>query len=289
MAKFLIIVCFIAIAIFTIVALYKHFTTKSRIKNAFKTGSVCVYGPKGYGKDVLFSTMISSRKEPYFANLDYGYDYNHIEIKELELDNNDYHSFIKGEIELCKKNEKLESRDIYISDAGVYLPSQADSFLHKTYPSLPITYALSRHLWNNGIHANAQRLERIWKALREQADYYVRLRKRRLKLPFVIVIFTTEYDKYDSALQNLNPMKNTLFNKYSKAETELYKAKHGFIKNGLIIVSKRSLKYDSRAFHKIIYGVEAPRKENLWKNLLKRLKQSVTPLLNLLRKRKRKK
>lgn len=273
MAKFLIIVGLIGLSIFLIVVIYKHITTKKRIKDAFKTGSVCVYGPKGYGKDVLFSTMISSRKEPYFANLDYGYDYNHIEIKELELENNNYNSFIKGEINICKKNDKLEGHDIYISDAGVYLPSQADSLLHKTYPSLPITYALSRHLWDNGIHANAQRLERIWKALREQADYYVRLRKRRLKLPFFIVIFTTEYDKYDSALQNLNPMKNTLFNKYSKAEMELYKAKHGFIKNGLIIVRKSTLKYDSRAFHKIIYGVEAPRKELLWRKVQKKLSQ----------------
>lgn len=271
MAKFLIIIGLIAFGIFMIVVLYKHFTTKKRIKDAFKTGSVCVYGPKGYGKDILFSTMISSRKEPYFANYNYGGQYNHIEIKELELEGNDYHSFINGTIKLCKKNEKLEGHDIYISDAGVYLPSQADSYLHKVYPSLPITYALSRHLWNNGIHANAQRLERIWKALREQADYYVRLRKRRLKLPFVIVIFTTEYDKYDSALQNLNPMKNTLFNKYSKAELELYKAKHGFIKNGLIIVRKSTLKYDSRAFHKIIYGVDAPKKETLWQKLTKRL------------------
>lgn len=289
MAKIIIFLCLIALAIFMIVVLYKHFTTKTRIKSAFTNGNVCVYGPKGYGKDVLFQYVINIRKDTYFANYNYGGDYNHIDIKEMELGENTYNNFIKGDVIRCDKNHKLENHDIYISDCGVYLPSQCDSILHKIYPSLPISYALSRHLWNNGIHANAQRLERIWKALREQADYYIRLRKRRLKLPFFLVIFTTEYEKYDSALQNLNPMRNTLFNKYSKAEKELYLAKHGFIKNGLLIVRKSILQYDSRAFHKIIFGENAPRKETLWKRLLQHLKKkgaSLKDTWKALRKRK---
>ena len=274
--KVIIILVLIALAIFLIVILVKHFLTKSRIKSAFANGSCCVYGRKGYGKDVLFAEMIKARNEKYFSNLDYGYDFEHIDIKELELKPNDYHHFINGQIEKVEKNEKLEGHDIYISDAGVYLPSQFDSYLHKVYPSLPIFYALSRHLYNNGIHANAQSLGRIWKALREQADYYILLRKRCLKLPFFIVLFTTEYQRYESAQQELAPMKNTLFNKYSKAEVEKYKAQHGFIQNGLLIVPKCHLKYDSRAFHEIIFKDKAPRKEKLtWlKNLFKRSKKN---------------
>lgn len=267
----LIIIVLIALAIFIIVVLFKHFTTKSRIKNAFIEGSVMVSGRKRFGKDILFQTMINARKEPYFANIDYGGDYNHIDMKELLLGSNTYINFINGNVHQCSKNNKLEAHDVYISDGGIYLPSQADSLLHKIYPSLPITYALSGHLYANGIHVNTQRLDRVWKALREQADYFVLMRKRCLKLPFFIVLFTTEYTKYDSALQELAPMKNSLFNKYSKAEKELYKAKHGFIKDGLIIVSKRSLHYDTRAFHKVIYGAEAPRKETLWSKLKSKL------------------
>lgn len=270
MASFIIIVGLIALAIFLLVVLYKHFTTKSRIKKAFIEGNVMVSGRKGFGKDVLFSTMINSRKEPYFANINYGGNYTHITFKELLLGDNTYNNFIYGNVKPCEKNTHLETHDIYISDGGIYLPSQADSVLHKAYPSLPITYALSRHLFNNGLHVNTQRLDRVWKALREQADYFVLMRKRCLKLPFLIVLFTTEYTKYDSALQELAPMKNTLFNKYSKAEQNLYKAKHGFIKDGLIIVTKRSLHYDTRAFHKVIYGEEAPRKETLCQKVKKK-------------------
>lgn len=272
MAKVITIILLISLSIFLLVILFKHFTTKKRIKTAFEVGSVMVSGRKRYGKDVLFQAVINWRKETYFGNIYYGGDYHHIEMKDLLLGDNDYKSFIDGKVTQCDKIEKLEGHDIYISDGGVYLPSQMDSYLHKIYPSFPITYALSGHMYNNGIHVNTQRLDRVWKALREQADYFVRMRKRCLKLPFFIVLFTTEYDKYESAVQELSPMKSTLFNKYSKAEKELYKAQHGFIKDGLIIVSKRSLHYDTRAFHKVIFGDEAPKKEGLWKNLKKNLK-----------------
>lgn len=269
----IIIIALVIIAIALLVILYKHYTTKKRIKQAFIDGSVMVSGRKRFGKDVLFQTMINARHEPYFANISYGGEYTHIDMKELLLGENTYNNFIKGEVSICDKNELLEGHDVYISDGGVYLPSQADSLLHKLYPSLPITYALSGHLFANGIHVNTQRLDRVWKALREQADYFVLMRKRCLKLPFFIVLFTTEYTKYDSALQELSPMKSTLFNKYSKAEKDLYKAQHGFIKDGLIIVRKRSLHYDTRAFHKVIYGEEAPRKDTIWQKLKKKLKQ----------------
>lgn len=256
-----------------LVILYKHFTTKKRIKQAFIDGSVMVSGRKRFGKDILFQTMINCRKEPYFSNIDYGGQYTHIDMKEMLLGNNTYNNFIYGDVVKCNKNTSLEGKDIYISDGGIYLPSQADSVLHKVFPSLPITYALSGHLYNNGIHVNTQRLDRVWKALREQADYFVLMRKRCLKLPFFIVLFTTEYTKYESALQELAPMKSTLFNKYSKAEKEKYKALHGFIKDGLIIVCKKSLKYDTRAFHEVIYGEKAPRKESLCQRLKNKLKK----------------
>ena len=269
--KVIVIISLIGLAIFLLIVLIRHFFTRARIKSAFENGNVIVSGRKGFGKDVLFQAVINWRKSPYLSNLNYGREYNPFDIKDLELTPNTYHNFIKGDIQKVEKNERFEKTDIYISDGGVYLPSQADYLLHKTYPSLPITYALNRHLYNNGIHVNAQRIERIWKALREQADYFVLMRKRPLKLPFFLVLFTTEYDRYESARQELQPMVNTLFNKYSKAEKNLFTANHGLVKNGLIIVPKWSLKYDSRAFHRIVYGYEAQKKETLWHKLKKKV------------------
>lgn len=269
MEKFLLFGFAVLLVIFLLYVLYKHFTTKYRIKRAFIEGNVIVSGRKRYGKDILFQAVIRWRKEKYLANIDYGGKYQHLDLKELELTPNTYDNFINGDVKKVEKNPYFEKHDIYISDGGIYLPSQADSKLHKTYPSMPITYALTGHMWANGIHINAQRLERIWKSLREQADYFIRIRKRCLKLPFVFVVFTTEYEKYESAKQELNPLSSRLFNKFSKAEMDKYKAQNGFIKNGFIIVPKSYLKYDTRAFHKIIFGEEAPRKENnnLWKKL----------------------
>lgn len=267
----LIIILIIA-AIVLLVVIIKHFLTKSRVKSAFENGNVIVTGRKGYGKDILFNAVINWRKKDYHSNLNYGGNYHAFDIKDLELTPNTYHNFINGNIEKVNKNQAFEKADIYISDGGVYLPSQADYLLHKTYPSLPITYALNRHLYDNGIHVNAQRIERIWKALREQADYFILMRKRPLKLPFFMVLFTTEYDRYESAKRELQPMNNTLFNKYSKAEKDLFRANNGFVKNGLLIVRKSALKYDSRAFHEIIYGYKAPKEASIWQKLLTKLK-----------------
>ena len=267
----ILIIGLIIVAIVLIVTIVRHLLTKARIKGAFENGNVIVTGRKGYGKDVLFNAVINWRKKEYHSNLNYGGAFIPFNISELELTPNTYNDFIKGTITKVEKNDSFENSDIYISDGGVYLPSQADYLLHKIYPSLPITYALNRHQFNNGIHVNAQRIERIWKALREQADYFVLMRKRPLKLPFFLVLFTTEYDRYESARKELQPMKNTLLNKYSKAEKDLFTANNGFVKNGIIIVRKRSLHYDSRAFHEIIYGYKAPRKETLWQRLKKRL------------------
>lgn len=41
-------------------------------------------------------------------------------------------------------------------------------------------------------------------------------------------------------------------NKVSKAQYDLYCAQHGNIKNGYIIQFKSKLKYDTRAFEKIL-------------------------------------
>lgn len=261
----IIFIVLIIVSIFLIYCLVTHCTTKKEIVNRFRTGNCIVSGRKGYGKDVLFSSVINKRKDDYYANLDYTDNdkFNLIAPKQLELSPNTYENFINGNITQIKKIEGLEGKDIYFSDGGCIFPSQADSILHKAYPSLPLFFALNRHLYNNGMHINAQRLDRIWKALREQADTYILIRKRRLKLPFFIVIFTTIYDKYESALHELNPLKSRMFNKFSKAEMDKYKASNGYIRNGFIFVRKKSLKYDSRAFHKIIFGFSAPQVKRL--------------------------
>lgn len=224
---------------------------KIRVLRAFKQGNVIVFGAKGKGKDLFFQKVIEWKKrKPYFSNIFYGYKYTNISMKELDL-NNDYHNLINEGVNIIEKDYRFEKRDIYFSDVGVYLPSQYDSYLHKTYKSFPIAYALSRHLWNNNIHCNTQNLERCWKALREQADSFIWCR-RTYKLPFILIVSYVQYEKYQSALQRLLPMKKS----HSGSDKNLYNqynAANGKINKGFIILRKNKIKYDTRAFHKIFF------------------------------------
>lgn len=219
----------------------------------FKKMNVVVAGKKGTGKDLVYQAIINARKEYYYTNLPGGYggNYEHTSIKNISCEPNTYDDFIKEKVVKCKRRFK-EKCDIYISDAGVYLPSNLDSVLYKRYPSLPIYYALSRQLANHNIHANVQVFSKLWKALREQADFYV-IAKKTIKLPFFIATKCITYEKLESAERELLPIKNRVMNKYSKAEVDQYNASNGVIRVGWVIQRKRAIKYDTRAFEKLLY------------------------------------
>lgn len=239
-----------------LVFLLSAYLTKKRITNEFRRCNVIVYGKKGNGKDLLFQAVINKRKRPYYANISYGGDYTPIWANEISVAPNTYENFINNNVTIVEK-KLAERKDVYLSDGGIILPSQYDSTLYKSFPSFPVYYALSRHLSNSNVHINTQNIGRVWKALREQADYYIRCRGV-INLPFFLIIKTTEYDNYASAEKNLLPLKSRFANKFSRAETDQFEATNGFIKSGFVIVRKKSVKYDSRAYHKIIYGCPAP-------------------------------
>ena len=250
--KIIIILLVLALLIAFIWFLYVCISTKNRIVREFKHCNVIVFGKKGNGKDLLFQKVINSRKDTYFSNISYGGDYNNISLNQISVSPNTYETFINNKITKIDKNDLMENKDIYISDAGVYLPSQYDTKLYKSFPSLPIFYALSRHLYNNNVHVNTQNLSRVWKALREQADYYIKCRGV-LNLGFGLLIKTTEYEKYESALNSVEPIKALLFNKINKADIQQYVATNGFIKKGFVFIFKKQINYDTRAFSKIIF------------------------------------
>lgn len=223
------------------------------VKNKFKECNVIVSGKKGTGKDLLFQLIISKRKrENYYSNIDYGYKYHHIGLKDISVEPNTYLNFIDDDIKKIKKLHD-DKEDIYISDGGIYLPSQYDAILYKKFPSFPIYYALSRHLYLQNIHINTQNINRVWKALREQADYYIICKKVTHWLFFWLKISYITYDKYESALMNLLPMGNRFFNKFSKAEQDQFKATNGEIKKRYSFILKKKIKYDTRAFANILF------------------------------------
>lgn len=217
----------------------------------FKHCNVIVAGKKGTGKDLIFNWVIKKRRDFYYSNISYGRKHKIITLKEVSCMPNTYFNLINNKIEKQPHNFK-EKKDIYISDIGNFLPSYMDSTLYKYFPSMPLFYSLSRHLYNSNVHCNTQNIERGWKALREQADFYIQVKRTYKLFGFLFITKYYSYDRYDSAKQNLLPIKTRLLNKYSKAEVDVYNATNGEIKKGYIIQLKPSLKYNTRAFEKIL-------------------------------------
>lgn len=250
----------IIIAIATIILLFLYFKgiyNKSLLIKEFNRCNVIVAGKQGTGKDILFQTVIhAKKKEKAFTNIDYGYNTEHVEISQLSVAPNTYENFINGNIKKIPRNEEMEGKDVYISDAGIHLPSQYDSKLHKQYPSFPIYYALTRQLYDQHIHMNAQTFDRIWKVIREQGDYYIVCKRTIKLLGFIFIVRYITYEKYESAKANILPMKNRLFNKFSKAEQDQFNATNGEIKKRYIITYKWRIKYDTRAFKKVLFDLK---------------------------------
>lgn len=216
----------------------------------FEKCNVVVAGKKGTGKDLVFNKVINKRKDSYYANIKYGGKCKVISLKAVSVAPNTYKDFVNENVTKISRTFK-EGKDIYVSDGGIFLPSYMDAVLYKTYPSMPIYYALSRHLYNSNIHVNVQNYERLWKALREQSDYYVTCKKTI----HVFGIFFTKcitYDKLQSAMAGLLPIKSRLLNKYSRAEVDIYNSTNGEIRSGWVIQFKRNIYYDTRAFEKVV-------------------------------------
>ena len=255
----MIIIIILLIIVLLIILYFKR--NNAFIKNKFIDNNTIIFGVKGSGKDLLTQLVIYLRYKDkkniyYYANNDYGYNYNHCTLNDLSVYPNTFENLIDNKIYTIDKIEKRENTDVYISDAGIYLPSQYDTLLSKLYPSFPIYYAISRHLYNSNIHMNVQNLERIWKKIREQADHYI-LTKGVIDIKFLPWVFirTRYYSRYQSALEQVSPMSKVgLVNKYNRALIAEYESKYGIIKNRLCVIRKSKIKYDTRHFHKLFFG-----------------------------------
>lgn len=269
--------------------------------NSFITKIIFVYnhivfGNKGKGKDLLYQLAVikkfkkEHKKNPnkinYLSNVDYGYGYSHIKIKDLELVakiddkiySNTYKEFIDDTLTKVAKIDKYEGLPLLISDGGIIFPSNEDVYLMKRYPTFPVFFALSRQLLDMMIGINTQALNRIWIKLREQQEAYIRcnhttpLYKSALQkiwpyIPFLrkyYFINVTYYEKYESAEQGLRPfstlgmldhMGEKLKTSVAMAMKKQYESEHGVIKEFTCLVKLADVKYDTRIFHDKLYGI----------------------------------
>lgn len=252
---FLIIILMI-ILIFFIVRIRRY---KKDILTTFENGNVIVFGLKGCGKDLIFNYAINNRNENCYSNIQYNESLCTIKpISDFSVEPNTFENVLNNNVVKCKKTNK-EKTDYYISDGGIYLPSQYSNTLCKKYPSLPIYYALSRHLTNSNIHINSQYLGRVWDKLREQAAYYI-LAKKSIKIFNWIITYYNIYDTYATALAKEDKIKNSalITRAETRARIEEQAAKSGMIKSGFIIQNIKNINYDSRYFHQVFYNSKSP-------------------------------
>lgn len=218
----------------------------------YQRDSLIVFGKKGKGKTLLFSEMTRNERHGYLSNTDFHHKGGEIiKISDVNVDPNTWEDVLNGKVTKIERKD-WEAKGVYLDDAGVYLPNFADSMLKKRYPSLPIAYAVWRHLYDAPIHLNSQDVERTYKLIREQADGFIRCRGCVRILGFAF-IRCTYYEKIQSAKEALAPLGSRIFNGFSKAEADLYKAQHGDIKNFLIFAPAWRNKYDSRYFKSVFF------------------------------------
>lgn len=231
-----------------------------KVVKMFAKGSVCVTGQRGTGKDMLTANVIARRKCPYVANVDYCSDkslYQEFDYECISLSGNTYHNLLTGDI-VPYEFPYLNGSDIYLSDIGVYFPSQYCNELNKRYPSLPLFMALSRQLGDCNVHLNVQNLGRAWDKIREQSDQYITCRYCYVVFGFVLQGITI-YDRADSCQSRIKPCRvpSPLFNRTSKTMIRLHKDNfynsHGSVKNHILFYRNRS-KYDSYYFKNLLKG-----------------------------------
>lgn len=250
---------YIVLILLSILGLIIHRLNKNSkfLQKKFKDESIIVYGIKGAGKDVLFQHLINKDKKHVISNIKYKEDMTVKDFKSIfDLKGNTYLNLITDNILTVEKVKEFENSNVYISDAGIYFPSQHDAQLTKYYPSFPVYYALSRHLYNQQIHMNTQALNRVWLKIREQAGGYIRAVKT-INIGIGLITRCIYYENYDTALKNILPINKLgmiMSNNYNKAQIEQHKATYGTIKPMFIFTPKYKLKYDSRHFHEKVFG-----------------------------------
>lgn len=260
-----------------IMYLYVEAHNKRFVKEC--SGNGIIAGGRGKGKGLLLNKRINADKE-HFCNVPYNEKTTVINIKEYidSIAPNTTDNFITSSVEVVKKIDKFEGRNIYWDDVAVYAPNFMDSKLKKHYPSLSALLPINRHLYNAFMIITIQDFNRPYKLLRElQIDFGIKAIKTLgtythkiwNAIPILRHFIYTKYIYYenvDSAQKGLLPfnaktvLTETLKHGYltaGQATKEQYEAVNGKIKYGFVMQRKSVVKYDTRYFHELVFGETA--------------------------------
>lgn len=231
-----------------------------KIVKLYDNNSVCICGPKGKGKDILTANVIARRRGRYYiSNVDYkikGKTYIRFRPKMLCIGNN-FWNFIEDNISPYYYPYPQKA-DIYVSDCGVYFPSQYNGELNRDYKDIPTFCALSRQLGECYVHTNAQALNRVWDKIREQSNVYLSCQFCKVLFGKIVIQVVREYERYQSAVDNVPPCRisvplNAERRQRAQLEIERYRNTYGRVKTHLCIYLNKS-KYDTHIFKTMLEG-----------------------------------
>lgn len=221
----------------------------------YENHSVALTGMKGSGKDMLCANVVVRRKLPYVCNVDYTSDDNYIPLCfEDILINTDFKKLINGDIEPYYIPYP-EKTDIYISDAGIYLPSQHCNELNKLYPHLATFMAIQRHLNDGKTHYNCQNLNRVYDKVREMCDVYIYSVSCTVLFGKLVIQRVIVYDRAESCQHRIKPChishRGIVRSREAETQRDIYldnfENTHGLVRSRLLIYFNKS-NYDTRFF-----------------------------------------
>ena len=228
-----------------------------RVRRLFARGNVCICGLRGRGKDMLMGNIACRSKRPYASNINYGGKYLPLSLSCVCVPDI-YSNFISGDIEPYAYPYP-DGTDIYISDAGVYLPCQFNDRLNRTYSGLSTFAALSRHVGNCNVHYNTQSLNRVWDKMREQSDQYIMVMGCKVIFGKFVFQKVRIYEKYQSAVDSVPPLRlrspilGSTGRTMVSIERQKYQIQYGKISSRTLFYINRS-SYDTRYFKTLLRG-----------------------------------
>lgn len=249
MIKFII---FLIGFVFIFIFIKRRFINTYIIRTYFNNLSIMVCGKRGSGKDTLFS-YIAYKKENN-SNIKLNDKTNVVKLSQLCIPNLNRSNLVKGLTDYANFNDyKCFDNITLISDSGIYYPNYEDTLLKKDYPSLAISIAIWRHLYNGSLHFNCQDSGRLWKILREQIeDVIMCLGCKRGK--FFTKLKLRYYENYKDSEDKLKPLKSKLIGNNSQINVE--NSSRGIIKDFIILIPNRMITHNTRAFKDIVFGKE---------------------------------
>lgn len=250
----MIIFILIAIAVVLLIVFIVSLVNKKRFVKLFEEGNVIVSGLRGRGKDMAFCVVVNTRKQNYISNVEYSspkksYKCFPLDLSVWEIAKNRYSDFVDNTVKFFEYPYP-DGLDYYISDSGIYFPSQYQGELCKKYSSAPLFQALSRHLGNCNVHCNVQNVNRLWDKIREQSDIYVQMYRCKHIIGKIFRITAYVYDTQESCEKRIIPPRFGLGGKAKEAKYN-FEIAHGKIQK-MAFFFRLPYAYDDRRFKHIM-------------------------------------